>query len=149
MGADAIGFAGALLYLGATRCSREVGAAHQKISATLGGGDVLKSARGSNVVVLVTCGSRGEAHMIGRELVSRRLAACVNVLEAPMGSIYRWNGKVERAREFLILIKTSRTRLRSLRTAIEKLHSYDVPEFIALPIVAGSPAYLRWLKESL
>jgi periplasmic divalent cation tolerance protein len=110
---------------------------------------VPKSAPTGNVVVLVTCGSRGEAHMIGRELVARRLAACVNIVEAPLSSVYRWKGKVEHAREFLMLIKSSRRRLRALQAAIEELHSYDVPEFIALPIAAGSPAYLKWLNESL
>ena len=108
-----------------------------------------RSARNDNVVVLVTCGSRGEAAMIAREVVSLHLAACVNVLEAPLSSVYRWKGKVRHAREFLLLAKTSRRRLAKLRAEIERLHSYDVPEFIALPIVFGSPAYLRWLDESL
>ena len=108
-----------------------------------------RSTRNDNVVVLVTCGSRGEAAMIAREVVSLHLAACVNILEAPLSSVYRWKGKVRHAREFLLLAKTSRRRLAKLRAEIERLHSYDVPEFIALPIVFGSPAYLRWLNESL
>ena len=108
-----------------------------------------KSAGGGNVVVLVTCGSPGEAHMIARQVVSKHLAACVNVLESPINSVYRWKGKVRHAREFLMLIKTSRSRLRALRAEVERLHSYDLPEFIALPIAFGSPAYLRWLGESL
>jgi periplasmic divalent cation tolerance protein len=110
---------------------------------------VPKFARNANVVVLVTCGSRGEAAMIAREVVSLHLASCVNVLEAPLNSVYRWKGKVRHAREFLLLAKTSRRRLAKLRAGIERLHSYDVPEFIALPIVFGSPKYLRWLRESL
>ena len=104
---------------------------------------------GKYVVVLVTCGSRAEAQRIAREIVSRRLAACANLLEIPVQSVYRWQGKVERAREFLLLIKTSARRLPALEAEVKRLHSYDVPEFIALPIIAGSPAYLRWLADSV
>jgi periplasmic divalent cation tolerance protein len=99
------------------------------------------------VVVLVTCASPAEARRIAREVVSQRLAACANLLETPVQSVYRWKGKVEKAREFLLLIKTSARRLPALQAAVQRLHSYDVPEFIALPIMAGSPAYLRWLAE--
>ncbi len=101
------------------------------------------------VVVLVTCGMAREADRIATELVKRRLAACVNVLEARVRSTYRWKGKVETAAEYLLLIKTSKSKLRALRATVERLHSYEVPEIIALPIVAGSPAYLRWLGECL
>jgi periplasmic divalent cation tolerance protein len=101
------------------------------------------------VVVLVTCGSRAEGQRIAREIVSRRLAACANLLETPVHSVYRWKGRVEKAREFLLLIKTSARRLPALEAEVQRLHSYEVPEFIALPIVAGSPAYLRWLGECL
>jgi periplasmic divalent cation tolerance protein len=104
-----------------------------------------KSAAGKYVVVLVTCGSRAEAQRIAREVVTRRLAACTNLLEARVQSVYRWKGKVEKAAEFLLLIKTSAARLPALEAEVKRLHSYDVPEFIALPILAGSPAYLRWL----
>ena len=106
-----------------------------------------KESAGKYVVVLVTCGSRAEAQRIAQEIVARRLAACANVLEMPVRSIYRWKGKVEKAREFLLLIKTSARRLPALEAEIKRLHSYDVPEFIAVPIVAGSPAYLRWLAD--
>jgi periplasmic divalent cation tolerance protein len=102
---------------------------------------------GTYVVVLVTCGSRAEAQRIAREIVSRRLAACANLLEVPVQSMYRWKGKVEKAREFLLLIKTSARRLPALEAEVRRLHSYDVPEVIALPIVAGSPKYLAWLNE--
>lgn len=97
--------------------------------------------------MLVTCGSRAEAQRIAQEIVARRLAACTNILEMPVRSIYRWKGKVQKAREFLLLIKTSARRLPALEAEIKRLHSYDVPEFIAVPIVAGSPAYLRWLAD--
>ena len=100
-------------------------------------------------LVLVTCASAEEARRIARAVVEARLAACVNILPAAVTSIYRWNGKVESARERLLLIKTSRKRLARLQAAVKRLHSYDVPEFIALPITAGSHAYLTWLEESL
>ncbi len=96
-------------------------------------------------VVLVTCGSEAEAKRIARAIVEARLAACVNILPGAMTSVYEWKGKVESAREKLLLIKTSRSRLTKLQAAVERIHSYEVPEFIALPIVAGSQAYLDWL----
>jgi periplasmic divalent cation tolerance protein len=102
-----------------------------------------------HVVVFVTCGSRAEGRRIARSVVEKRLAACVNVVQAPIQSIYRWKGKVERAREFLLLIKTTSGRLKALRAEVERLHSYDVPEFIALPISAGSPAYLNWIAGNV
>jgi periplasmic divalent cation tolerance protein len=98
-------------------------------------------------VVLVTCPTVAEAHRIARAVVDARLAACVNILPGAVRSIHRWKGKVESARERLLLIKTSRKRLAKLRAAVERLHSYDVPEFIALPIAEGSPKYLAWLDE--
>jgi len=101
------------------------------------------------IVVLVTCGSAKEARRIARALVERRLAACGNILEAPVRSIYRWKGKVETAREYLLLIKTSRGRLAALQDEVKRLHSYDVPEIIALPIAKGSPEYLKWISECI
>ncbi len=101
------------------------------------------------LVVLVTCSSPAEARRIARAAVEARLAACVNILPGAVQSIYRWKGKVESARERLLLIKTSRRRLAKLRKTVEQLHSYDVPEFIALPIAAGSPAYLAWMEDCL
>jgi periplasmic divalent cation tolerance protein len=100
-------------------------------------------------LVLVTCGSAGEAKRIARAVVDARLAACVNILPGTVTSIYPWKGKVETAREKLLLIKTSRKRLAKLQAAVERLHSYDVPEFIALPITAGSHEYLAWLEGVL
>lgn len=100
-------------------------------------------------VVLVTCSTASEAQRIARAVVKVRLAACVNILPGAVQSIYRWKGKVESARERLLLIKTSRERLAKLQAAVERLHSYDVPEFIAIPIAAGSPAYLSWIEESV
>ncbi len=100
------------------------------------------------LVVLVTCPTAAEAKRVGRALVDGRLAACVNILPG-VQSIYRWKGKVETAQERLLLIKTSRRHLPKLQAAIARLHSYDVPEIIALPISAGSRAYLAWLHDNL
>jgi periplasmic divalent cation tolerance protein len=100
-------------------------------------------------VVLVTCSTAAEARRIARAVVEVRLAACVNIFPGAVQSIYRWKGKVESSRERLLLIKTSRKRLAKLQAAVERMHPYDVPEFIALPIAAGSAAYLAWLEECL
>jgi periplasmic divalent cation tolerance protein len=100
-------------------------------------------------LVLVTCANAAEAKRIARAIVEERLAACVNLLPGTVTSIYRWKGKVESARERLLLIKTSGKRLAKLQAAVERLHSYEVPEFIALPIAAGSRAYLKWMDRVL
>jgi periplasmic divalent cation tolerance protein len=100
-------------------------------------------------VVLVTCSTSTEAQRIARAVVNARLAACVNILPGAVQSIYRWKGKVESSRERLLLIKTSRRRLAKLQAAVKRLHSYKVAEFIAIPIAAGSPAYLSWIEEVL
>jgi len=101
------------------------------------------------IVVLVTCGSLKEGRRMARALVEARLAACANVLQTPIESIYRWKGNVDAAKEFLLIIKTSRARFAALETAVRRLHSYDVPEIIALPIEKGSRDYLAWLAESV
>jgi periplasmic divalent cation tolerance protein len=101
------------------------------------------------IVVLVTCGSVQEARRIGSALVEAKLAPCANILEAPIRSIYRWKGQVERAREFLILLKTSRKRFAAIEREVRRLHSYDVPEIIALPIERGSRSYLKWISQSV
>jgi len=101
------------------------------------------------LIVLVTCSGATEARRIARAVVDARLAACVNILPGTVTSIYRWMGRVESAKERLLLIKTSRKRLAKLQAEVERLHSYDVPEFIALPIAAGSAGYLAWMAESL
>ena len=101
------------------------------------------------IVVLVTCASAGQAHKIARALVAARLAACGNVFEAPVRSIYRWKGRVESAKEFLLVLKTSRKRFAAVERAVRELHSYDVPEIIALPIAVGSRNYMTWISESV
>ncbi len=101
------------------------------------------------IVVLVTCGSVEEARKIGHALVEERLAACVNVVQAPVESIYRWKGRVDTATEFLMIIKSSRERFSALEERLRKLHSYEIPEIIALPIEKGSSDYLAWLADSV
>ncbi|MFY9528331.1 MAG: divalent-cation tolerance protein CutA [Candidatus Acidiferrales bacterium] len=101
------------------------------------------------IIVLVTCASRPEAQKIGRALVEARLAACVSVIGTPVRSIYRWKGRLENAKEFLVMIKTSRSRFVELRREVQRLHSYDVPEVVALPIVEGSREYLAWIQENI
>jgi periplasmic divalent cation tolerance protein len=97
------------------------------------------------VVVLCTFPDLDQARQIGAVLIETQVAACVNLLPS-VESIYRWQGKVERAGEVLAVIKT--TRYPDLEAKIRELHPYDVPEILALPVVAGLEAYLGWMKES-
>jgi periplasmic divalent cation tolerance protein len=102
-----------------------------------------------SIVMLVTCGSAKEARRLAGALVRQRLAACVNVMASPVKSVYRWKGKVETATEVLMLIKTTQRKFAALEKEIRQLHSYETPEIIALPIAAGSKAYLEWLRNSV
>ncbi|HEV2467843.1 MAG TPA: divalent-cation tolerance protein CutA [Candidatus Sulfotelmatobacter sp.] len=99
-------------------------------------------------IVLCTAGSEEEARNISRYLVEQKLAACVNIVPQ-IESIYRWDGKVESSREWLLLIKTTVAKFSKVRDAIVELHSYDVPECIAVNIEDGSSDYLRWIEESV
>jgi len=100
------------------------------------------------IVVLSSCGSAEDAARIARALVEKKLAACVNVMPA-VRSFYRWKGAIEDEQESLLVIKSSRALFDQLRAEIEKLHSYEVPEIIAVPIVDGSEGYLEWLEREL
>lgn len=100
------------------------------------------------VVLLSTCASPDEARRVARGLVEKRLAACVQISGA-VTSIYRWQGKLEESTEHGLIIKTSRALVDAVRLELERLHSYDLPELIALPIVDGSPNYLNWLETEL
>ena len=102
-----------------------------------------------NCVVLVTCGSMKEARKIARDVVGKKLAACVNIGTGAVESVYRWKAKVETAREFLLVMKTTTLRLAELEKEVKRLHSYDVPEFVVMEIVQGSKEYLRWIEESV
>lgn len=96
-------------------------------------------------IVLVTCGNLREARKIARGVVEKKLAACVNVVSAPLESVYRWKGKIARGGEHLLLIKTTRGRVQELEKEITRMHSYEVPEFLVLGVQGGSRAYLEWL----
>ncbi len=100
------------------------------------------------IVVLITASTPEEAERIAGALVSERLAACANLLPG-VASTYRWQGAVERAAETLLIVKTTRERLEALTERVRALHSYTVPEVVALPVVGGNPAYLRWVEESV
>jgi len=100
-------------------------------------------------LVLVTCGSLREARKLARAIVEKHLAACVNIHSAPVESIYRWKGKIETAREHLLLVKTTTRRIKALEREVLRLHSYETPEFLVLPVSGGSSAYLRWLGTSV
>jgi len=100
-------------------------------------------------IVLVTVDSLREGHGIAKNLVKKKLAACVNILLSPVNSVYRWKGKVEVAHEYFLVIKTTANRYPSLEKEIASLHSYDVPEIVALPVAAGLPEYLAWLRDSV
>jgi periplasmic divalent cation tolerance protein len=98
------------------------------------------------LIVFSTCANREEAERIALTLVNERLAACVNIMP-PVQSVYRWQGAVERAEEWMLLIKTTTARFAHLRDRLETIHSYDTPEIIAANITEGSERYLRWLRE--
>jgi periplasmic divalent cation tolerance protein len=98
-------------------------------------------------LILSTAGSADEARGIARELVERGLAACVNLVPQ-IESVYRWSGKVENAQEWLLIIKTQAEYFQQVHKTIQELHSYDLPECIALDIASGSEAYLSWIAEN-
>jgi periplasmic divalent cation tolerance protein len=102
----------------------------------------------SYVVVFVTAGSAEEADRIGQTLVAERLAACANLIPA-ITSTYRWQGRVERAAEALLILKTREELVGPLQARVRALHTYTVPEVIACRIVAGLPDYLRWIDDSV
>jgi periplasmic divalent cation tolerance protein len=98
------------------------------------------------IVVLITASSEDEGAKIARALVEARLAACVNIAK-DVRSIYTWQGKIEDESEVLMVVKTQKNLFDALLSKVKELHSYTVPEVIALPIIKGSEDYLKWLKE--
>jgi len=99
-------------------------------------------------IVLSTAGSEEEARKIARHLVERQLAACVNIIPQ-IESVYRWQGRVESNREWLLLIKTTAEKFTGVCGAIRELHSYELPECFAIAIDDGSTGYLQWMEESV
>ncbi len=100
------------------------------------------------IVVYSTCSSAEEAKKLATHLVEQRLAACVNVVRG-IDSYYRWKGKVEQEGEVLLIIKTSRELFEGLRTEWEKIHTYEIPELIAVPVIQGAANYLNWMDTEL
>lgn len=102
----------------------------------------------SALIVFVTTSNKDEANKLTKTLVEEKLAACVSVVPS-ITSTYWWQGKVEKAKEALLIIKTESSRFEALTKRIKSLHSYAVPEVLALPVVRGNQDYLKWLKKSL
>jgi periplasmic divalent cation tolerance protein len=99
-------------------------------------------------IVLSTAGSQDEARKLAHALVERRLAACVNIVPR-IESVYRWQGKVENAEEWLLVIKTQAEAFARVRDAIQELHSYELPECVMVEVSAGSEGYLKWIAENV
>ena len=97
-------------------------------------------------MVYVTAGSSAEASRLARALVEERLAACVSQV-GPVQSVYHWDGKLEQSEEQLLMVKTRKELFTVLEKKVREMHSYSVPEIVALPIIDGSSAYLRWLED--
>jgi periplasmic divalent cation tolerance protein len=101
----------------------------------------------SETITFATCRDRRQAAAIARALVKEKLAACVTVVPA-VASIYVWEGKLEEAREVLLIIKSRSALSTKLTRRVKKLHSYSVPEVVTIPIATGNPEYLAWVRES-
>jgi periplasmic divalent cation tolerance protein len=101
-----------------------------------------------HIVVFVTAANKKEAGRIAARLIKDKLAACVNIA-GKVESVFWWQGKVNKAGEYLLIIKSKKEKLGKLIKAVKALHSYEVPEIIALPIIAGEKKYLRWIDDSL
>jgi len=99
------------------------------------------------IIVLITAGSEEEAHKIAKLLVNEKKAACVNIVPG-VDSLFHWKGKIDSARESLLLVKTRASLLSEIISLIKEIHSYEVPEIIALPIIDGSDEYLKWLDSA-
>ncbi len=98
------------------------------------------------IVIFVTASSEEEAKKIAQSLVEKRLAACVNIIK-DMQSIFRWKGKLSDEKEVLLIIKTRKKLYKNVEEEVKNIHSYEVPEIIALPIISGSKDYLYWIDS--
>ncbi|NIM03462.1 divalent cation tolerance protein CutA [bacterium] len=102
----------------------------------------------NEVVIFITSASEKEAKDLARVLVEEKLAACVNILSG-VESLYWWKDKIESSREWMLVVKTQRKMAKKLVKRVKEIHSYEVPEVIALPIVEGNKDYLRWISDAL
>lgn len=100
------------------------------------------------IIVLVTCAQKKEAQRIAEALVEKRLAACVNIIDK-ISSIFYWQGKIDSAKELLLVVKTKKTKLPKIIKLVKSLHSYNVPEIIAVPVISGDKNYLKWINDSI
>ena len=102
----------------------------------------------SYIIVLVTAKDAAQANKIAQGLLQQKLVACANIVKG-VESLFWWQGKIDKAAEVLLILKTKKSLFKKLESAVKKLHSYQTPEIIALPIAAGSAKYLQWIKESV
>lgn len=110
-------------------------------------GEANKEAAGNQIYwVYMTAGDPGEAERIGTDLIERRLAACVNIIPG-MTSLYRWKGRVEKGTECVVIAKTCAAQWPAFEQAVQKIHSYECPCIVALPVVDGHPPFLRWIVD--
>jgi periplasmic divalent cation tolerance protein len=108
----------------------------------------VKPLENAYVIVMVTLPSKQEAEKIAQHLLKERLIACANII-GPASSLFHWSGKIEKAEEYLMLMKSRKDLFEKLSETVKALHSYEVPEILALPIIDGSKAYLDWLGSCL
>ena len=108
----------------------------------------MKRLRNSYIIIIVTTAGREEAETIVQRLLEAKLIACANII-GPVSSHFHWSGKIEKAEEYLILMKSRRDLFEKLSETVKALHGYEVPEILVLPIVEGSKAYMDWLGSCL
>ena len=100
------------------------------------------------LIIFVTCATSGEARRIAARILEKRLGACANIMRG-VESRFWWKGRIDNAREVLLMVKTTAVNFKKIEKEVKRLHSYDVPEIIAVPIVAGSREYLEWIKGNV
>jgi periplasmic divalent cation tolerance protein len=98
------------------------------------------------MVVMITAASKKEAALLAEKLLASKVAACVNMV--PVTSLFTWKGKAEKTREIMLLVKSQRNMFSRIEKLVRRYHGYEVPEIIALPVVAGSAPYLAWIREN-
>ncbi|OGX16292.1 MAG: hypothetical protein A2166_04015 [Omnitrophica WOR_2 bacterium RBG_13_41_10] len=101
-----------------------------------------------HIVIFVTVPDKKQARQIANKLIKTKLAACVNIIPG-VESLFSWKGKIDSAKELLLVIKSEKSKLPKIIKTVKSLHSYEVPEIIALPIIAGNKEYLRWIDECI
>ncbi|MEW6041964.1 MAG: divalent-cation tolerance protein CutA [Elusimicrobiota bacterium] len=101
-----------------------------------------------HIVIFITCANKSEANKVSEHLINRKLVACGNII-TKISSVYWWQGKVEKAKEVLLITKSTQKILKKIIKEVKKKHSYSVPEIIAIPIIGGNPDYLKWIEDSV